>query len=101
MTSAQREQQNESNISDQKMGNKVLRLWRKDDSNYKWMVLPYLPQNGVFMKAILVIEYESSVKELVGILIQNGYKVTVTKIGYWWEHKYQVEVRKDESNTCN
>ena len=53
------------------------------------------------MKAILVIEYESSVKELVGILIQNGYKVTVTKIGYWWEHKYQVEVRKDESNTCN
>ena len=44
------------------------------------------------MKAILVIEYESSVKELVSILIQNGYKVTVTKVGCYWEHKYLVEV---------
>lgn len=50
------------------------------------------------MKTILVIEYENPVKELVSILIQNGYRVAVTKIGYWWEHKYQVEVSKDESN---
>lgn len=49
------------------------------------------------MEAILVIEFENHVKELMSILIQNGYKVTVTKIGYWWEHKYQVEVSKDES----
>ncbi len=44
------------------------------------------------MKAILVIEFEETVKELVSILIQNGYKVTVIKVGYYWEHKYQVEV---------
>ena len=50
------------------------------------------------MKAILVIEFEESVKELVSILIQNGYKVTVTKTEYYWEHKYQIEVSKDESN---
>lgn len=49
------------------------------------------------MKAILVIEFEKTVKELVSILIQNDYRVTVTKTGYWWEHKYQVEVSKDES----
>lgn len=50
------------------------------------------------MKAILVIEFEKYVKELVSILILNGYKVTVTKVGNYWEHKYQVEVSKDESN---
>ena len=53
------------------------------------------------MKAILVIEYENNVKELANILIQNGYEVTITKTGHCWEHKYQIEVRKDESNTCN
>lgn len=53
------------------------------------------------MKAILEVEFEESVKGLVSILIRNGYKVTITKTGYYWEHKYQVEVSKDESNTCN
>lgn len=47
------------------------------------------------MKAILVIEFEETVKELVSILIKNGYKVTVTKTGYYWEHKYQVEVSEE------
>ena len=53
------------------------------------------------MKAVLVIEYENNVKELVSILIQNGYKATITKTGYYWEHKYQVEVSKDESNNSD
>ncbi len=53
------------------------------------------------MKATLVIEYENNVKELVSILIQNGYKVTITKIGYYWEHKYQIEASKDESSVSD
>ena len=48
------------------------------------------------MKAILVIEYENDMKELVSILAENGYEVKVKKTGYYWEHKYQVEVSKDE-----
>lgn len=50
------------------------------------------------MKAVLVIEYENEMKELVRILAENGYEVNVKKIGYWWAHQYQVEVSKDESN---
>lgn len=50
------------------------------------------------MKAVLVIEYEADVKELVSILIQNDYKVTITKTGNYWGHKYQIEVSKDESS---
>lgn len=50
------------------------------------------------MKAIIVIEPESSMKELVSILAENDYEVTVKKTGYWWEHKYQIEVSEDESN---
>lgn len=50
------------------------------------------------MKAILVIDYEKPMTDIVKILAENGYKVTVTKCGAYWEHKYQVEVSKDESN---
>lgn len=52
------------------------------------------------MKAMLVIEYENEMKELVRILAENGYEVKVKKTGgyCWWEHKYQVEISKDESN---
>ena len=51
------------------------------------------------MKAILEIEYEHNVKELIGILIQNGYCVSVKKVGNYWEHKYRVEIiREDEKN---
>ena len=50
------------------------------------------------MRAILVIEFENKMKELVQILVENGYTVTVNKTGGYWEHKYQVEVSKDESN---
>ena len=53
------------------------------------------------MKTILVIEYENNVEELINILIQNGYIVTVTRTGYYWGHKYQVKVSRNESNTCN
>ena len=53
------------------------------------------------MKAILIVEYEDKMKELVQILAESGYEVNVKKTGDYWEHKYQVEVSKDESNTCN
>lgn len=49
-------------------------------------------------KVILVIHYETDTKELVRILAENGYEVNVKRIGYYWEHKYEVEVSKDESN---
>ena len=50
------------------------------------------------MKAILVIEYENTMKELVRMLVENGYTVTVNRAGNYWEHKYKIEVSKDESN---
>lgn len=49
------------------------------------------------MQAILVVEYENMMKELIRILVENDYEVTVKRIGGYWEHKYQVEVSKDES----
>ena len=53
------------------------------------------------MRAVLVIEYESSMKEIVGILAENGYKVSAEKTGNYWEHKYKIEVSKDEGNTID
>lgn len=54
------------------------------------------------MKAVLVIQFENEMKELVRILAENGYGVRVEKAGYYWEHKYRVEVvSKDESNISN
>ena len=53
------------------------------------------------MKAVLVINYESDMKELVRILTENDCEVKVKKTGYYWEQKYQIEVSKDESNTSD
>ena len=50
------------------------------------------------MKGTLIIKFENSMKEVVGNLVENGYKVTVEKTGDYWEHKYKIEVSKDESN---
>ena len=53
------------------------------------------------MKAILVIQNENTMKELVRILAKNGYEINVKKTGDWWEDKYQVEVSKDESHSSD
>lgn len=53
------------------------------------------------MKTILEISAEQDMKELVRILAENNYKVEVERIGTYWQHKYQIEVGEDESNTCN
>ena len=60
-----------------------------------------MPRGDRGMKATLVVEFESAMKELVGILVKNGYKVVVEKTGYYYEDKYRIEVSKGEIGTSN
>lgn len=57
------------------------------------------------MKAILVIQYEQNMEEIVRILAENNYTVIVKKAeypqAYYWEHKYQIEVNDNESNSSD